>query len=154
MGTAAGLTGHGGFADGAPTDAPLPDRAGSPFAPLSDAGRELHDRFVAAIDDDLDLPTALAVTREVLRAAVSADERRWLILDADAVLGLDLDRVWEAEPTRAVPSDVEALVADRIAARSVRDFDRADALRDELAARGWDVVDGPEGSVVQPRART
>ena len=43
-----------------------------------------HDRFVAAIDDDLDLPTALAVVRETLRADRPADERRWLVLDADA----------------------------------------------------------------------
>jgi cysteinyl-tRNA synthetase len=154
MGTAAGLTGHGAFPDGAPTDAPLPNRAGSPSAPLSGAGRELHDRFVAAIDDDLDLPTAIAIVREILRAAASADERRWLILDVDAVLGLDLDGVWEARRASVVPGDVEALVADRIAARSARDFARADALREQLAGLGWDVVDGPDGSVVQPRART
>ena len=72
------------------------DRAHHPRAPLSTAGREWHDRFVAALDDDLDLPTALAVVRETLRSELPADERRWLILDADAVLGLDLDRVWGA----------------------------------------------------------
>jgi cysteinyl-tRNA synthetase len=154
VGTAVGLAGHGPSGD-APVaaDGRLPDRASSPAAPLSPAGLKLHDRFVAAIDDDLDLPTAIAIVREIIRTALGADERRWLILDTDAVLGLDLDRVWEAEPARAVPSDVEALVADRIAARSVRDFARADAIRDELAARGWDVVDGPDGSVVQPRER-
>ena len=50
-----------------------------------------------AIDDDLDMPVALALLREILRAPLPADERRWLILDADAVLGLDLHRVWEAD---------------------------------------------------------
>ena len=61
--------------------------AHEPAAPLSPAGLALHDRFVAAIDDDLDLPTALAVVRETLRADLPADERRWLVLDADASSG-------------------------------------------------------------------
>jgi len=135
-------------------DTPLPDRAASPAAPLSVAGRQLHDRFIEAIDDDLDMPTALAVTREVLRAPLSEDERRWLILDADAVLGLNLDRVWEAHPVAVAPSEVQALLADRSAARDARDFARADAIRDELAALGWDVVDGPDGSTVRPISRT
>ena len=68
--------------------------------PLSAAGRALHDRFVAALDDDLDLPAALVCVREILRADLPADERRWLVLDADAVLGLDLHRVWD-EATRS-----------------------------------------------------
>src|SRR5690606_29495226 len=78
-----------------------PDRAHGTVPPLSAAGRALHERFVAALDDDLDLPTALAVVRETVRAALPADERRWLVLDADFVLGLDLDRVWEPRPATA-----------------------------------------------------
>jgi cysteinyl-tRNA synthetase len=171
VGTVAGVAGHGGAGDEAEApqlsdraaaagarlstaDTPLPDRAASPAAPLSVAGRQLHDRFIEAIDDDLDMPTALAVTREVLRAPLSEDERRWLILDADAVLGLDLDRVWDAHPVAVAPSEVQTLLADRSAARDARDFARADAIRDELAALGWDVVDGPDGSTVRPISRT
>ena len=49
-----------------------------------------------------------------------ADERRWLVLDADAVLGLDLHRVWETgcRPRRPCPDEVRALVAERDAARA------------------------------------
>ncbi len=138
-----------------------PDRAHAPAAPLSPAGAALHDRFAAALDDDLDLPTALAVVREILRADLPADERRWLILDADAVLGLDLHLVWaaghattggEAPPaTVLVPADIQRLVDDRAEARDARDFATADAIRDELAAAGWSVVDGPDGQVVSRR---
>ena len=92
-GTAAGTLGHG--SDG---DVDLSDRAHGPSAPLSSEGRALHDRFVAAVDDDLDLPTALTVVREIGRAGIPDDERRWLILDADAVLGLGLDGVWATDP--------------------------------------------------------
>ncbi len=149
-GIAEAVEGHGG--DGSYV---VQDRAHQPEAALSDAGRALHDRFVAALDDDLDLPVALAVVRETLRADLAPEERRWLALDADAVLGLDLDRVWEApssagadatsDPTR-LPDGAAALIAERTAARAARDFARADALRDQLAAMGVELVDGADGT--------
>ncbi len=86
----------------------MTDRAAAPAAPLSAAGRALHDRFVAAIDDDLDMPVALALLREILRAPIADDERRWLILDADLVLGLDLASRLGRRSGRARTSDVAA----------------------------------------------
>jgi cysteinyl-tRNA synthetase len=144
-GLASGPAGHGSPADAA---FETTDRSSSPSAPLTRAGRAFHDRFVAAIDDDLDLPVALALLREILRAPLSEDERRWLILDADVVLGLDLDRTW-IPADEAVPSEVAALLDARGAARRSREWARADALRDEIAALGWTVVDGSEGSTVR-----
>ena len=149
-GIADGVAGHGNRNDGWP----LADRASSPAAPLSPIGRRLHDRFVASIDDDLDLPRALAVARETLRADIPADERRWLVLDADMVLGLDLHRAWERRPelpSAAIPREVRALADRRAAARSARDFTAADALRDQLADLGWEVVDRPDGTELQRR---
>jgi cysteinyl-tRNA synthetase len=156
-GVATGVAGHGSD----PSE-PIPttDRAASPGAPLSDPGRAFHDRFVSAIDDDLDMPAALALLREILRARIPDDERRWLILDADAVLGLDLDRVWdvaaEAEAVRhddPIPPETEALRAERDAARAARDYARADAIRDQLAGAGWEVTDGPDGSHLTRRGQ-
>jgi cysteinyl-tRNA synthetase len=147
-GIAHGVAGHGtSHAD----QFVVTDRAASPGAPLSTDGRAFHDRFVAAIDDDLDMPVALALLREILRARIPADERRWLILDADLVLGLDLDRVWAAAGTSAsqvpaISAEAATLLATRDAARAAKDYTRADALRDELAGMGWDVIDGADGS--------
>jgi cysteinyl-tRNA synthetase len=149
-GVATSVAGFGG----AP-DIILSDLAHAPSAPLSAAGRALHDRFVAAIDDDLDLPTALAVVRETLRADLPADERRWLVLDADAVLGLRLDDVGAGRDrmpeTIALPDDIAALLDDRDQARSARDFARADSIRADLAARGWEVTDTPDGPTASRR---
>jgi cysteinyl-tRNA synthetase len=133
---------------------PLTDHAVAPAAPLSPAGRRTHERFVAAIDDDLDLPTALAVVREALRSPdLEPDERRWLVLDADLVLGLDLDRAWDGDGEDAardaadvLSPDATSLLEARSAARDARDWARADALRAELAAMGIEVVDGPDGT--------
>jgi cysteinyl-tRNA synthetase len=145
-GVARGPAGHG---DG--TGFVASDRAGEPAAPLSPAGRAFHDRFVAAIDDDLDLPTALALLRELLRSRLSVDERRWLILDADLMLGLDLHRAWDEAGEETLPDGVAALAAERAAARASRDYARSDAIRDELAGLGWEVVDGPAGSSLRRR---
>jgi cysteinyl-tRNA synthetase len=154
-GIAEGVAGHQADPDLAAASRrfPLRDRADAPEAPLTSPGRTLHDRFVSAIDDDLDLPAALAVVRETLRSDGSDDERRWLVLDADLVLGLDLDRVWTddsaARPgpaSASLPAEAAALIEARSAARAARDWQRADELREKLAAMGVEVVDGPGGT--------
>jgi cysteinyl-tRNA synthetase len=142
VGLADGVGGHGGNAA-----FEVGDRAAAPAAPLSAAGRAFHDQFVAAIDDDLDTPRALGVLRQVLRSSIPPDERRWLILDADVVLGLDLDR---SVPLRAeaapLPGRAVSLLKERAIAREVRDFARADRLRKELRELGVEVVDRPDGT--------
>jgi cysteinyl-tRNA synthetase len=133
----------------------LTDRAHPPAAPLSRRGRGLHDRFVAAIDADLDTPVALRIARETLRAPLSEDERRWLVLNMDFVLGLDLDRAVpstslpgpsQGAPAAALPDGAAELLAARTAARQGRDWAAADRLRDELRSLGVEVVDLPDGT--------
>jgi cysteinyl-tRNA synthetase len=43
-------------------------------------------------------------------------------------------------------TDIEALIAERREARTNRDFARSDQIRDELAAKGVLLLDGPEGT--------
>lgn len=156
IGVASGVTGHGGSGH----EQPRADRAttagGRIPVPLSPAGTALHQRFVDAIDDNLDLPRALAVIRATLKAGLSVDERRWLVLDADAILGLDLHLASTGQPAAGVadesdlPADVRRLVSRRAAARESRDFALADALRAELLERGYELVDRPEGTIARP----
>jgi cysteinyl-tRNA synthetase len=117
---------------------------------LSDGGRELHGRFVDAVDDDLDLPTAMAVVRSIGRSDLPADERRWLMLDADLVLGLDLGRTAAPEGVNddgeALDPASAALIAERSASRAAGDYARADAIRNELRSRGLEVTDDPDGT--------
>ncbi|MDQ1684931.1 MAG: hypothetical protein QOC82_1668 [Frankiaceae bacterium] len=54
-----------------------------------------------------------------------------------------------ADPTP--PPDVVALAAARADARAAREFAAADRLRDEIAAAGWVVTDGPDGPVLNPK---
>jgi cysteinyl-tRNA synthetase len=149
VGTADGLAGHGGG-----MDISLSDRAHAPLAPLSAAGRALHDRFIAAVDDDLDIPTALAIVRETLaNTDLEQDERRWLIVDADLVFGLGLAGVWDATAEIEAPLAVRDLVMARSAARARGDYGTADDLRRDVAERGWEIVDGVEGPLVRQVSR-
>jgi cysteinyl-tRNA synthetase len=109
-------------------------------------------RFVERMDDDLDAPAAMGeVFTLVTRANAAADagetRRAGQLGDTVAILcgavGLRL---------RAEVGDVDeetlALVTERDEARRVRDFARADVLRDRLTAAGWIVEDGADGTVV------
>jgi cysteinyl-tRNA synthetase len=147
VGRAEGLAGHG-ESPRAPGPS-LADRATRAGAPLSPIARSLHDRFVTAIDDDLDLPAALRLARSTLTANIPADERRWLLLDMDFVFGLDLDRVWEDYPLAAAtdpPARAKLLLKARTRARAQRDWPEADRLREALRELGVEPIDRADGS--------
>jgi cysteinyl-tRNA synthetase len=121
-----------------------------------DAGPEvaaLRAEFVAALREDFNTPEALAAVFKL----VSEGNRRLgagePLPGAAAAFAEMLQVVGlETLQDRAEEVDEEALrlLGEREDARRVRDFDRADAVRDELAARGWVVRDTPEGPVLVP----
>jgi cysteinyl-tRNA synthetase len=105
----------------------------------------LRARFRAALADDLNAPRALAVTWEVVRSDALGGREKWSLLrEFDAVLGLGLA---EARP-EAQESDarIDALVAERDAARAAKNWKRADELRAELRGLGIELVDSPSGT--------
>ncbi len=112
----------------------------------SEEAQLVRAAFHLAINDDLDLPTALSITREVPRNhKLTAAEKVRLILDFDRVLGLRLDTV-EPKAPRAISEEVLSLVRQRDEARAVRNWKLSDQIRDELKARGYEVQDTPQGT--------
>jgi len=120
--------------------------------PLPVPGRNFTaflDRFDAAVSDDLNTPVALTVMEEVAALKkVDPAEKLAAIAAMDAVLGLnllDIDRTdLRIRPKLATidEAQIEATLAARKQARADKDFARSDALRDELAVQGVDVMDG------------
>ncbi|RZT56191.1 cysteinyl-tRNA synthetase [Sphingomonas sp. BK036] len=108
-----------------------------------------RDRLDAAVSDDLSTPRALPILDEMLGdKRVAPADRLTALIDFDAVLGLDLATI-RREDLRVRPVSAtldEATIADRLderrAARAAKDFPRSDAIRDELAAAGVEVMDG------------
>ena len=121
------------------------------------------EAFVAAMDNDLGTPEAVAVIFDTVRRANTAldtspagdsEEAARLVatvVDLTAALGIGVGGTHGAEDSGgASESDsdkIEALVAARSSARDSKDFAEADRLRDELTALGVVVEDTPNGPV-------
>ena len=118
---------------------------GRPGARFADA----LARFEAAVSDDLNTPLALTVLDEIVgMKKVDPGEKLAAIGVVDAVLGLGLLTLGRGDlrirPKAAVIDEaaIANVLEQRRAARAEKDFARSDALRDELAAAGVEVMDG------------
>ena len=104
-------------------------------------------RFWSALADDLNAPQALAATWDAVRDPDLSPADRWAFLaDADRALGFGLAeaKAPDADESGSDPR-IDALVAEREAARHAKDFATSDRLRDELAEEGIEIVDTPAG---------
>lgn len=110
---------------------------------LNQDAEPYRERFHEAINNDLDMPVAMAVLHEVLGSKLPPAQKLALAADFDRVLGLDLLRMGECLSQTTPEQD--ALLTGRAQARSGKDWSTSDRLRGELAALGLDVKDTPQG---------
>jgi cysteinyl-tRNA synthetase len=106
----------------------------------------LRERFWDAVCDDLNAPRALALSWEVVRSESLQPAERWALLrEFDAFLGLALQTAVPRSQIAESDPRIDAMVAEREAARARRDFAASDRIRDQLAAEGISIEDTPEG---------
>jgi cysteinyl-tRNA synthetase len=121
------------------------DQASEPTEVQLGAASNYRQRFFAQIENDLKTPEALAVLWEVVGAADIADSQKYhLLLEFDEVLGLGLARIQPAEEVK-VPSEIQALLDERLKARDSKDFAHADSLRQEIEQAGYEITDSDDG---------
>ena len=103
------------------------------------------EKFNAALNNDLNLPQALAVVQELLKSDLDAGVKLATVFDYERVLGLDLDKVGASQ---VLPDDIQALVDERDQARKEKKWALSDELRDKIQAMGYTVQDSPQGMKV------
>ena len=113
----------------------------------------LKERFLGALNGDLNTSLAVTAVYDVLKAKCSDATKLAALADFDQVLSLNLisaaeslrKKQAEEEAANADP-EVDALVAARTAAKKAKNFAEADRIRDELKAMGIEIIDTPQGA--------
>ena len=108
---------------------------------------EYKRRFEEAINDDINMPLAIAVVWDVAKEKEKNREYYELIKKFDEILSLELDREENTEKVE-YPEEVEELLKERKEARENRDYKKSDELRDRIREHGFDVKDTREGQIV------
>lgn len=101
---------------------------------------EFEATFMDALNDDLNTPKAIAVVSKLLKSDYPPHAKKASLMRFEEILGLRLADP-PAKETTAIPDDVQTLVTKREAARAQKDWAASDRLREEIAARGFQVED-------------
>lgn len=113
------------------------------WGPAGTPDEKYVERFTTYINNDLNMPQALALTWEMTKSDLLASTKKATLCKFDEVLGL---RLAEWTPTKqVVPDAIIALVEQRQRARAEKRWQDADALRDQIIAAGYVIADTPQG---------
>ena len=136
------------------------DKLISKIAALKDCGEveadsfaALKERFVTALNSDLNTSLAVTALYDVLKAKCSDATKLALLADFDQVLSLNLlsaaEKLRKKEAEEAAASadpEIDAMVAARTEAKKAKNWAEADRIRDELKARGIEIIETPQGA--------
>ncbi len=123
--------------------------------PVDEAAlKELRDRFAKAMDGDLNTSLGITALYDILKAKTNDATKLAAVEAVDTVLSLDILAHAEAllkkqeEEAAAEERDpeIDALVEARSAAKKAKNYAEADRIRDELKARGIEIIDTPQGT--------
>ena len=110
---------------------------------------EYIEKFSEAIKDDLNTSNMVTLVYDVLKDDISDGTKLAIIEKFDEVLSLDLTVVEEKEVDADLEKEVLAKIEERKEAKKNKDFAKADAIRDELLARGIKLIDTREGTTYE-----
>ena len=108
---------------------------------------EIKAEFIELIEDDFNIPQALALVSNVMKLDIPEGDKKATILDFDRVLGLKLNEKIEID----IPEEVISLAEKRALAKNEKDFETADRLRDEILSHGYVVKDTSEGYEIEEK---
>ena len=97
--------------------------------------------FISAIENDLDMPGAIATVWETLKSNIPNYDKVDLLDTFDRVLGLGIGERREKSEEREIPLEVNQLLEKRKELRTEKKYSEADKIRDEIMAKGYTVSD-------------
>lgn len=118
-------------------------------ANLADGGKAISEyktRFINLINQDLNMPKALALLWEVLDSDFSSADKKATAQFFDQVFGLNLDHIEMLE----VPAEIISLAQMRLELKQEKRFEEADQIRSQLAELGYQVADKGDTFEVLP----
>ena len=113
---------------------------------------EYKEKFLEAINDDLNFPLAMSIIWEIARNEKQSKKIAELLLQFDRVLGLDLknsEKYIENQKNIDLPEEITELLEKRKQARNEKNWDLSDKLRDELNEKGYIVKDTKTGMTIE-----
>jgi len=125
-------------------EAELPSGSGSRASKC----REFEKKFLAAANDDLNMPRALAAAQELLKSGIPPEEKLAAILRFDEVLGLNLAKAGKQEE---IPEKIKELAEKREAARQAKNWVESDALREKIRSLGYEIEDTDKGYALKKK---
>jgi cysteinyl-tRNA synthetase len=123
---------------------------------------EWKEKFMFAINDDINMSQALAVLNEMLKSEISKEDKLATVYDFDEVFGLDFNKhkVIQLETEKFdirgenvtfthVTKEVNDLLRERIQARKDKNWSKSDELRDKIKEFGYEVKDTANGMEIK-----
>jgi cysteinyl-tRNA synthetase len=112
---------------------------------------EYEEKFLEAINDDLNMAKALSVLWELIKSDCPDSIKAESLLKMDQVLGLDLDKAREKSKSIkiVVPSEVQRLIEERNHLRKQGSYTQADHVRNKIKKLGYNIKDTPKGIEVE-----
>jgi cysteinyl-tRNA synthetase len=107
------------------------------------------EKFTGQVNDDLNMPRAIAVAWDLVRSNLPSSVKKGTILVFDRVLGLNLAGWHPIQDV--IPQEILTLVQQRQAARTEKRWAEADALRMQVTQAGYEIEDTPQGARVKIR---
>jgi cysteinyl-tRNA synthetase len=110
---------------------------------------EWKDKFVKAINDDLNISQALGILNEMLKSDISNEDKLATAYDFDKVFGLKFDSIKEIKKEETdIPENVIKLVKEREEARNAKNWAKSDEIRFQIVSLGYEVKDTKDGQIV------
>ncbi|MEO8666797.1 MAG: cysteine--tRNA ligase [Ignavibacteria bacterium] len=113
-------------------------------------GNNWRNKFQETINDDLNMPEAMAVLWDMLKDEnLSSTEKLSLAYDFDMVFGLGLDKIEKTGDSTEIPEEINELSDKRNEAKKNKDFKLADELRKIIMEKGYELTDRKEGTLIK-----